>query len=137
MRDFLKKNYIVKIKNNLLEQEAFSSEQDLIKQIGCCSSNTGPLINGYLRPYKYSITIQTKGAGTLHCLRALSRFAQKTENINTPCKGTNEIFWKENNYCATFRFTCPTYRNNFIKQIFLELKKDCKEITRSDNNILI
>ncbi len=63
--------------------------------------------------FHYSITVLTKDLAVLHCLRALSVFAQKEGNKRIPFGGTKESDWQSHHCQVTFHFTAPSYRSCF------------------------
>lgn len=67
--------------------------------------------------FHYSATIKTDDLAVFHCLRALSQFAQKTGNKRIPWGGTKEKDWRSDCHCATFYFTSPLYRKEFLAQV--------------------
>jgi hypothetical protein len=67
--------------------------------------------------YKFSITVKTDDLPVVYCLRALSKYCQRTGNNNIPWGGTNDNAWKVSNNCVTFRFSSPEYRSGFIKLV--------------------
>ncbi len=85
--------------------------------------------------HKYSITIHTDDLAIVNCLRALSKFSQKTGNNNIPWGRTKENDWKRESNCVTFRFSKPEYRNGFVLEIQRLLpEKSWNEVERSDHN---
>lgn len=67
--------------------------------------------------YHYSVTIRTHDLAVVHCLRALSQFAQASGNKRIPWGGTKERDWKAMNHCITFHFNSPDYRRDFLAQV--------------------
>ena len=67
--------------------------------------------------YHYSVSILTDDEALLHCLRALSQYAQVDGNTRIPWGGTKKGDWERENHRATFRFSRTAYRNCFIKEI--------------------
>lgn len=67
--------------------------------------------------YHYSITLSTDDEAVLHCLRALSQYAQKSGNVRIPWGGTKRPDWKRNNHKAKFHFSDPGYRKVFRNEI--------------------
>ena len=63
-----------------------------------------------------SITIKTNDLAVLHCLRALSQYAQRTGNSRIPWGGTKKEDWERDNHCVTFHFSKPEYRSAFIHE---------------------
>jgi hypothetical protein len=85
--------------------------------------------------YRYSITIHTDDLAVVNCLRALSKFSQKTGNNNIPWGGTKDKDWKRDRHNVTFRFSETIYRNGFISEIKRLLPEGLwKEVGRSDND---
>jgi len=67
--------------------------------------------------YHYSVTIRTDDLAVLHCLRSLSEYAQKVGCVRIPWGGTKESDWKACEHCATFHFTDPSFRLDFLTQL--------------------
>jgi hypothetical protein len=63
--------------------------------------------------YHYSVTIETKDEVVLHCLRAISQYAQMEGHKQIAWGGTNKEDWLQNHYRATFHFSKPEYRVTF------------------------
>lgn len=85
--------------------------------------------------YKYSITIHTEDLAVVNCLRALSKFSQKTGNNNIPWGGTKDVDWKNDGKNVTFRFSKPEYRDGFLEEINRLLPSSLWIVVdRSDNN---
>ena len=85
--------------------------------------------------HKYSITIFTNDLAVVNCLRALSKFSQRTGNNNIPYAGTKDKDWKRDDKKVTFHFSNPDYRDGFVFEINRLLPPDLwKEISKSDNN---
>lgn len=66
---------------------------------------------------KYAVTCYTEDLAVLHCLRALSQFAEGS-NIpkSIPWGGTKESEWRAAANQARFRFTSPAYRAAFLDE---------------------
>ncbi len=75
--------------------------------------------------HKYSITIYTEDLAVVNCLRALSKFSQKTGNNNIPWGGTKDKDWRQNDNRVTFYFSSPEYRDGFTCEINRLLPRDC------------
>jgi hypothetical protein len=85
--------------------------------------------------HKFSITIKTDDLAVVNCLRALSKFSQKTGNNNIPWGGTKDKDWKRDNHQVTFRFSTIDYRNGFINELNRLLPKSLwQEIGTNDND---
>jgi hypothetical protein len=85
--------------------------------------------------YKYSITIYTADLAVVNCLRALSKYSQKTGNNNIPWGGTKDKDWKRDRNTVTFRFSESKYRNGFVSEIKRLLPDGLwKEVRRSDSD---
>jgi hypothetical protein len=85
--------------------------------------------------YKFSVTIHTDDLAVVNCLRALSQYSQKTENNRIPWGGTKDRDWKQDGHTVTFRFSQPSYREGFIKEIERLLPRTLLvERKRSDND---
>lgn len=85
--------------------------------------------------YKFSVTIHTDDLAVVNCLRALSKYSQKTDNNRIPWGGTKDRDWKRDGHTVTFRFSRPLYREGFMEEINRLLPKGLwEEINRSDND---
>jgi len=80
--------------------------------------------------FHYSVTIRTDDEAVLHCLRALSQYAQKKGNLRIPWGGTKKNDWEQHNHCVTFHFSEPEYRDSFIEETFRLLEIDLWEKVR-------
>jgi len=65
---------------------------------------------------KFSITIHTDALAVIHCLRALSKFSQKTGSNQMPWNDQRDDVWVKNNHELTFHFSEPKYRDRFIAE---------------------
>jgi hypothetical protein len=63
--------------------------------------------------YKHTITCHTDDLAVVHCLRALSQWAQQSGNCHIPWGGTKKPDWERDGNCVTFRFTESLYRDAF------------------------
>jgi len=84
--------------------------------------------------YRYSVTIKTDDLAVLHCLRALSAYAQLTGNTRIPWGGTKKEDWGRDNHHVTFHFSKPEYRESFIKEASRLLARDLWEKVRQSDN---
>lgn len=85
--------------------------------------------------YHYSVNIKTNDEAVLHCLRALSQYAQLKGNKRIPWGGTKKEDWERDNYCVTFHFSMPKYRNLFMKEVSRLLSRSLWEkIDEKDND---
>jgi hypothetical protein len=85
--------------------------------------------------HKYSITIHSDDLAVVNCLRALSKYSQKTGNNNIPWGGTKDRDWEKNRHEVTFHFSDPAYRENFFSELRRLLPQDLwKEVRKNDNN---
>jgi hypothetical protein len=66
------------------------------------------------KAFHYSVTLHTDDLATLGCLRSLSQHSQPTGNARVPWGGTKREDWQRDRHQATFRFTSPIYRADFI-----------------------
>ena len=83
--------------------------------------------------FHYSVIIRTDDLAVLHCLRSLSQYAQKAGNKRIPWGGTKEKDWKARNHNATFHFTSPLYRRDFLLQIERLLPRNLWEKGKEDD----
>jgi hypothetical protein len=67
--------------------------------------------------YKFSVTIHTDDLAIVGCLRALSKFSQKTGNNQIPWGGTKGSDWKRAGNKVTFHFSAPQYRAGFLAEL--------------------
>lgn len=67
--------------------------------------------------HTYSVTIHTDDLAVVNCLRALSKFCQKTGNNNIPWGGTKDKDWKGAGNHVTFRFSTRKYRDDFMSEV--------------------
>ena len=66
--------------------------------------------------YHYSRTIHTDDLALLGCLRASSQHCQKTGNPRIPWGGTKQGDWAHAGHQATFHFSSPAYRDDFLHE---------------------
>lgn len=67
--------------------------------------------------HKFSITIHTDDLAVVNCLRALSKYCQKTGNNNIPWGGTKDRDWKSQRHNVTFRFRIPPIETAFCQNL--------------------
>lgn len=84
--------------------------------------------------YHYSITIKTDDEAVLHCLRALSQYAQINGNKRIPWGGTKKEDWNREGHRATFHFSKTEYRDNFTKEIKRLLSENLYKIEKTNDN---
>ncbi len=85
--------------------------------------------------HKYSITIHTDDLAVVNCLRALSKYSQRTGNNNIPWGGTKDKDWERDNHSVTFRFSSPEYRAGFVSELNRLLPSNLwQESERNDND---
>ena len=85
--------------------------------------------------HRYSVTIRTDDLAIVNCLRALSKYSQRTGNNNIPWGGTKDRDWEASKHNVTFRFSDPSYRELFLKEIDRILPASLwVEVERSDDN---
>ncbi|HFD32536.1 MAG TPA: hypothetical protein ENJ28_07545 [Gammaproteobacteria bacterium] len=83
--------------------------------------------------HKYSVTIHTDDLAVVNCLRALSKYSQRTGNNNIPWGGTKDKNWERDRHHVTFRFSTPEYREGFIAELNRLLPAELwQEVNRSD-----
>lgn len=66
--------------------------------------------------HKFSATIHTDDLAIVGCLRALSKFSQKTGNNQIPWGGTKDADWTRAGHKVTFRFSAQ-YREGFLGEL--------------------
>lgn len=85
--------------------------------------------------HRFSVTIHSNDLAVVNCLRALSKFSQRTGNNNIPWGGTKDEDWRRTRHCVTFRFSSPEYRDGFLSEIERLLPPELWEVrTRSDSD---
>ncbi len=85
--------------------------------------------------HKFSVTIHTDDLAVVNCLRALSKYSQRTGNNNIPWGGTKDSDWKSNQHRVTFRFSAPDYRELFRNELNRLLPNNLwKEVDSSDSD---
>jgi len=85
--------------------------------------------------HKFSVTIQADDLAVVNCLRALSKYSQKTGNNNIPWGRTKDRDWKVQCHQLTFHFSDPDYRDGFLSELRRLLPKSLwKETDRDDND---
>jgi hypothetical protein len=85
--------------------------------------------------HRFSISIRTDDLAVVNCLRALSKFSQRTGNNNIPWGGTKDRDWERGGHAVTFRFSEPAYRDRFLEEIRRLLPvRLWTEVGRSDND---
>ena len=57
------------------------------------------------REHVFSITVHTDDLAVVNCLRALSKYSQKTGNNNIPWGGTKDRDWESHGHEVTFYFS--------------------------------
>ena len=63
--------------------------------------------------YRFSATIFSDDLATIYCLRALSKFSQKSGNNQIPWGGTKDKAWATGGHRVRFHFSDPRYREYF------------------------
>lgn len=81
--------------------------------------------------YKYKVKIHTKDIVVLHAIRGIAFYAQRKGNKYTSWGGARQEDWEYNNRCATFQFTDPLYRKDFLKEARRILPKGSWEEVKS------
>lgn len=84
--------------------------------------------------YHYSITVQTHDEAVLHCLRALSQYAQVDGNKRIPWGGTKKQNWELEDHKVTFYFSKTAYRNSFIEEVKRLLSESLFKIEKTNDN---
>lgn len=85
--------------------------------------------------HKYSVTIHTDDLAVVNCLRALSKYAQRTGNNNIPWGGTKDKDWERAGNRVIFRFSTKEYREGFIYELNRLLPGELwTEVGRNDND---
>ena len=70
----------------------------------------------------------------VNCLRALSKFSQRTGNNNIPWGGTKDRDWKAASYQVTFRFSKAEYRQLFQNEVERLLPNELVELVGVDDD---
>lgn len=85
--------------------------------------------------HRFSVTIHTDDLAVVNCLRALSKFSQRTGNNNIPWGGTKDADWQGDAHCVTFRFSSAEYREGFVSELTRLLPRNLwQEEACSDND---
>jgi hypothetical protein len=84
--------------------------------------------------FHYSITIHTDDIVVLGCLRAICQHAQGEKNVRIAWGGTKKTEWEQANHLATFRFTAPEKREDFIHHAKRLLKGLWRQVRTSDSD---
>jgi hypothetical protein len=85
--------------------------------------------------HKFSITIHTDDLAVVNCLRALSKFSQKSGNNNIPWGRTKDKDWERAGHEVTFHFSSPDYRLGFLEELRRLLPATLwREMRQSDNH---
>lgn len=84
--------------------------------------------------HKFSVTIHTDDLAVVNCLRALSKFSQKTGNNNIPWGDTKDKDWERAQHQVTFRFSSEAYREGFLSELNRLLPKQLWDEVRRSNN---
>ena len=66
--------------------------------------------------YHYSITIKTDDEAVLHCLRALSQYAEESGKKMISWGGTGRQDWERGNHRVKFHFSAQEYRTKFERE---------------------
>jgi len=83
----------------------------------------------------YSIACWTDDLGVVYCLRALCALVEKDCPRQIGWRGTKEHHWREAGDQVTFRFTSPTYRDDYVREAKRLLPPGSwKERARSDSD---
>lgn len=85
--------------------------------------------------HKYSITIHSDDLAVINCVRALSKYSQKTGNNTLAYGNTKDRDWKKNGHEVTFHFSDPQFRDGFVSQLKRLLPQPLwSEVSRRDND---
>jgi len=84
--------------------------------------------------YRYSVTVETNDEVVLHCLRAISQYAQDEGNRQIAWGGTSKKDWQQNHNQVTFRFSKPEYRITFKNEASRLMRTLWRVIRESDND---
>ena len=84
--------------------------------------------------HKYSITIHSDDLAIINCLRALSKFSQKTGNNQIPWGGTKDRDWEKEGHKVTFRFSETRYRDIFVSEITRLLPSNLWQVASQSEN---
>ena len=86
------------------------------------------------RDHHYSITIHCDDLAIVGCLRALSQHCQTTGNARITWGGTKVDDWRTAGRRVTFRFSEPSYRDDFVVEAARILPKDSWTVERKSDN---
>ena len=67
--------------------------------------------------HKFSVVVHSDDLAVINCMRALSKFSQKTGNNNIPWGGTKDKDWVTNSNEVTFHFSESVYREGFVCEL--------------------
>jgi len=85
--------------------------------------------------HKYSITVHTDELPIVGCLRALSKYSQRTGNNQIPWGGTKDKDWERDHHQVTFHFSSAEYRDLFVREALRLFQPDLwRELARRDND---
>jgi hypothetical protein len=84
--------------------------------------------------YHYSITVETNDEVVLHCLRAISQYAQQEGNRQVAWGGTNKKDWQQNGNRVIFHFSKPEYRIIFKNEASRLMRTLWRAISESDHD---
>jgi hypothetical protein len=84
--------------------------------------------------HRFSITIHTDDLAVVNCLRALSKYSQRTGNNNIPWGGTKDRDWERSRHELTFHFSDPAYREGFVSEVKRLLPGDLWRETERDDS---
>ena len=91
--------------------------------------NIQPIMAGAHVEFHFSVTIHSDDLALVGCLRSLSQHAQATGNARIPWGGTKRADWEQARHHVTFRFTSPTYREDFLRHARRLLPNDLFHVT--------
>ena len=85
--------------------------------------------------HRFSITVHTDDLAVVNCLRALSKYCQRTGNNNIPWGGTKDRDWETAKHEVKFRFSDPAYRDLFVGEVTRLLPRGLwSEVDRGDSD---
>lgn len=84
--------------------------------------------------FRFSVQCHTDDAAVLACLRALCQYVERANMPQIGWGGTKTNVWQRSGGVATFRFTDPAYREQFVREAQRLLGGTWKERGRSDQD---
>jgi hypothetical protein len=84
--------------------------------------------------FRFSVRCHTDDPMVLACLRALCHVSEHNPKPNIGWGGTGLPDWKSSGHMVTFRFTNPTFRQQFVKEAERLLPGHWSVVSQSDSD---